>query len=571
MAGGERHNVTLTIQEWATAVRENPNIRTEVKKPGKLHELAVSDCIFDNSASGITHTEYLHLRTVWYHYNKNHIKNFAKLLKNDNKTGYRGFISPETDDLATRLMARQSDQLRHYLEEYHKRTQDSGYLHPSPSCGYFAMVRYWQVMTTTHTKGGGAGSSKIFKPQAGSSAVAAQASAAGRPKTPPGQQASSTPARQVAPTSASPPKFETPATKSHPAARGTASNRPSADEAYVNTALLLLLQAVTQNFHEELGSLHWVPPRMALHLKAPALNPNTQKFEEKVLLEARVDGYLCSVRDGELGVGLERPMAICEAKSSVRGPHQVATERQEAAEMAAWIRDRPGNEGLLQSSASGKKRRLMVSQDRDELYIIIGEYGRQYEAYIRNEPVKAGMTVANAKSAVANIRTSPAKDLGDTLGSPTFLNHVSTLNIATEIAGWGALGANAAAASAAAAAAAAAAAQATAGHNAGTDASGAGAPPAPPAQAPDLPSAGEFLIMHRFGPWKTDDGSNMEVLIRRLLALMLQLDGHKGQTAPQTATQTVTKTVTKTTTQTVAKTAPGTVSHTRPSSRGSAK
>jgi hypothetical protein len=356
MAGAERHNVALTVQEWATAVRENPNIRAEVKKPGKLHELAVSDCTFDNSASGITHTEYLHLRTVWYHYTKNHIDNFAKLLKNDNKTGYRGFISPEADDLATRLMEHKSDQLRAYLKEYDKKKQDSGYLHPSPSCGYFAMVRYWQVMTTTHTKNGRAGSSKIFKPQLGSSAVTAQASAPVRPKTPPGQQVLSTPARHVAPTSASPPKYETPATKSHPAARGTASNRPSADEAYVNTALLLLLQAVTQDFHKELGSLHWVPPRMALYLKAPALNPNTQQFEEKVLLEARVDGYLCSVRDGGLSDGLERLMAICEAKSSVRGAHQVATERQEAAEMAAWIRDRPGNEGLPQSSASGKKR-----------------------------------------------------------------------------------------------------------------------------------------------------------------------------------------------------------------------
>jgi hypothetical protein len=53
-------------------------------------------------------------------------------------------------------------------------------------------------------------------------------------------------------------------------------------------------------------------------------------------------------------------------------------------------------------------RRLMVSQDRDEFYIIIGEYGRQYEAYIRNEPVRVGMTTANAKSAVISQRTDRA-------------------------------------------------------------------------------------------------------------------------------------------------------------------
>ncbi|EAQ83358.1 predicted protein [Chaetomium globosum CBS 148.51] len=167
-----------------------------------------------------------------------------------------------------------------------------------------------------------------------------------RPQTPPDQQISE---------SGSLSKSGTPATKSYPVARGTAENLPSADEAYVNTALLLLLQAVTQDFRHQVNSLHWAPPRMALHLRVPALGEN-KKYAKMDLLEARVDGYLCSISDNGSDAGLDKPLAICEAKSAVRHSIKVATERQEAAEMAAWICRHSGNEGLLQSSASGRKR-----------------------------------------------------------------------------------------------------------------------------------------------------------------------------------------------------------------------
>jgi hypothetical protein len=338
--------VALTVAEWASAVRQNPEIRNDVKMPGRLRELAVSDCHFDNSASGITHNEYLHLRAVWYRYRGEHIDVFAKFLKNDDKTGYRGFISPASDERARRLMAHTSSYLKKYLEECHKKAGHVNYLHPSPDCGYFAMVRYWQVMATTHTKDIGTGTVKIIKPQAGATR--------GRPTTPPSQQTSNTAPGKISPDPHSPPKFETPPAKSYQPARGTAGNNPSADEAYVNTALLLLLQAVTHEFHDNLsGSLHWVPPRMAMHLSVPVLNRTTKKFEDELLLEARVDGYLC---DGENDAGLGRPMAICEAKSGVRSSSQVPTERQEAAEMAAWICDSAPDEGLLQRSASGRRR-----------------------------------------------------------------------------------------------------------------------------------------------------------------------------------------------------------------------
>ncbi|KAK4247136.1 hypothetical protein C7999DRAFT_14794 [Corynascus novoguineensis] len=493
MAAIERNEVALRVEKWATAVRENQDIRNQVKEPGKLAQLAVSDCDFDNSASGITHTEYLHLRTVWYRYMRNHIDSFAGLLKDDKETGYKGFISPQADALATQLMARKSTFLSQYLEECQRTAGDVGYLHPSFQCGYYANVRYWQVMVTAHTKGNDAGGSKIFKPTVRSGNT--------RPVTPQQQQQHDV---SVSPSqlsqSGSPLRFTTPAAKSHPPARGTSANSPSADEAYVNTALLLFLQAVTQDFHKHFPSLHWVPPRMAMHLKVPVENARTKKYEDSILLEARVDGYLC---DAALEGGLSRPIVICEAKSALRSSIQVATERQEAAEMAAWICHDRGGHGLLQSSASGRKRRLMISQTRDEIWIIVGEYGHAYEEYIRNAPRRAGMSSTNAPP----LRyTALASSFEETLGSPTFLDQLDKMKGAGDIQGWE----DPVVQTALAERSGRKQAERSQRHNR----TGGG---------PDLPKVDGFLVMHRFGPWKTHDPANMDVFVRRLLGLMIQL------------------------------------------------
>lgn len=265
------------------------------------------------------------------------------------------FVSPHNDQLARELVSKsnRSSYLTAYLNEGLRDVGAPSYLHPLPECGYFSMVRYWQVMATTHTKGSGTDGPKTDKSQA------EKEDARGRPTTPVEQQGSggpstvATPPRQILPPSNTPSDFRTPAAVSHPAAKGGADNPPSADESYVNVALLLLLQTISQGFHKHFSDLHWVPPRLALHLKVPVFNPATHTVDNKLLLEARVDGYLCR---GKAGPSWEKPMAICEAKSGTRRSIQISTERQEAAEMAAWICSHPLNEGLLQNSNSGKKR-----------------------------------------------------------------------------------------------------------------------------------------------------------------------------------------------------------------------
>ncbi|KAL2193605.1 hypothetical protein P885DRAFT_63801 [Corynascus similis CBS 632.67] len=64
--------------------------------------------------------------------------------------------------------------------------------------------------------------------------------------------------------------------------------------------------------------------------------------------------------------------------------------------MAGWICHDRGSDYLFQSSASRRKRGLIISQTRDEIWIIVGEDEHAYEEYIRNAPLRAGMSTTNA-------------------------------------------------------------------------------------------------------------------------------------------------------------------------------
>jgi hypothetical protein len=228
----------------------------------------------------------------------------------------------------------------------------------------------------------------------------------------------------------------------------------------------------------------------------------------------------------------------------------------------------------------------MISQNRNEIYIIIGEYGPQYQAYIRNAPWKAGMPGANAPP-LTHTHTEPAHCFRETLGSPTFLRQVVAGGLQKHIEGWhvrevsdaltqpsrdlspspgglgpspnppashgtapshdgGGVGKTSKTPPGVGSGTATSSISSTlpvrpapkkdqapsSGHTSAPSsghATGSGrvtrsaAAAAAAVHRPDLPSANGFLIMHRFGPWRTDDPANMEVFIRRLLALMLEL------------------------------------------------
>lgn len=162
-------------------------------------------------------------------------------------------------------------------------------------------------------------------------------------------------------------------------------------------------------------------------------------------------------------------------------------------------------------------RRLMVSQDRHEIYLIVGEYGAGYEQYIRpsrsavaratksqKKPGKSGSSSTRSSTQVhsrseTSFSAADRRDPRLLAGSPSYIKRVETKNIKV-VAG-------------------------PRGREAQPTRSLASRKSPRTDDKEWIPDAGDFLIMHEFGPFITTDPTHMEVLIRRLIAFMLQLRG----------------------------------------------
>ncbi|EAS28132.2 uncharacterized protein CIMG_09336 [Coccidioides immitis RS] len=136
------------------------------------------------------------------------------------------------------------------------------------------------------------------------------------------------------------------------------------DEQIVNTALIGLLNVLT--FSVPGIQAHWSLQRKAF------------KFGEgdTTLYEARTDGHLFT--------GAE-PLAskiIVEVK---RKPRAWIPEvsMQETAQMVAWIFTEPDEHQQFRIGPETVYRRFLISQDRDEIYLIVAEYDSEYIRYLR--------------------------------------------------------------------------------------------------------------------------------------------------------------------------------------------
>lgn len=214
------HGVVGTVGKWISEVHNNKSI----SKP--THQLAVSDCTRWGPGSTIEQTGYLHLRTVWYCY-KDLRTILPALITDDTKTDYKGFVTPQVHSLAESLVNRASSgqyALKYYLDEVNKPRASPSYLRPEPECGHFYFARLLQALTVIDVNEDLPLVSKVSTP-------------------------------------ATPPRKTAPAPKagdgSHSLAPGGAANPPSADEAYPNFALLILLQALCLQFGKSLPSMYW--------------------------------------------------------------------------------------------------------------------------------------------------------------------------------------------------------------------------------------------------------------------------------------------------------------------------
>ncbi|PWY81524.1 hypothetical protein BO94DRAFT_144889 [Aspergillus sclerotioniger CBS 115572] len=138
---------------------------------------------------------------------------------------------------------------------------------------------------------------------------------------------------------------------------------PVSDENLVNTYLLGLASLVTMS--SEGVQAHWSQQRKAYKVRSKGAK----------LYEARTDGHLF-LTEGK------QTKAIVEVKAMARD--DLPTVRmQETAEIAAWIHECPDE--ILKDTPKDKVfRRLLFSENRHEIYLIIAEYSANYVDQLTN-------------------------------------------------------------------------------------------------------------------------------------------------------------------------------------------
>ncbi|KAK2755879.1 hypothetical protein FQN54_005675 [Arachnomyces sp. PD_36] len=167
---------------------------------------------------------------------------------------------------------------------------------------------------------------------------------------------------------------------------------PLDDEQIVNTALILLLQGVCLRF-PRMKSSEWTLQRKAFDFMESEGAATTDQPEDKKgkgkakekdpprkLFQARTDGHLRIKLEKK-----SRSLAILEVKAKER--KTVNPFMQESAQMASWIRAEPDVKG---DSDDMTYRRVMISQNHREIYLIIATYDWKYVEYIRNGLNPAG-------------------------------------------------------------------------------------------------------------------------------------------------------------------------------------
>ncbi|OAA58206.1 hypothetical protein ISF_06745 [Cordyceps fumosorosea ARSEF 2679] len=511
-------SIPQSVEEWLALVQREEFIDSAVKSGQKLMHVAQTAY---ESGSNIRPSEFLHLRAFWDI--KSGLDLMDYLYRDNDKTEYRGYVSPANDVKAAELFSKMSRFWTRYLEAIRN---DLG-LATDIECGGWETVRFLQEMTCYHIK---PSQNTPFKGNVFKGGYSPADDDDGDGSAIHGLRAKfenmKLKTAQSDETKMGP--HGTPYVEPFHMAAKSDYNHPSKDEMYPNTALLFLLEEVRKEISAEVPLFNWILPRLGLHLLAS--KPNSRKNQNFIkgtkteLMQAQVDGYLCrrdedQDEDGQSSNFSEIPLAICEAKPFVRVQHAERTLRQETAEMACWIAQHGhSQEGLLQRSKSGRYRRLMVSHNRHEIYIIIGEYGDEYQRYIQGEISLRGTAPVERSpdfDAEANKRRAQ--------GSGSYNEQVKTLPEGRGRPTESRPGPRPAPA------------KPQTGNQVRShkrvDGAAANKPPPPTrmttrSQTPtgrNLPPADEFLIMHQFGPFITKDAAHMEHLVRRLIGFMLQL------------------------------------------------
>lgn len=249
--------VARSSTEWADLVMKSMGIdKDDPDKNKRLWGYEIKENVF-SSGSDLTLDDYLRLRVVWYTWTSlktlgNHMRDNDDPERDSEDTGrtktpYQGFVSHASDLVANKIYTsiKALPEWTAYLDDIRQGGVDGDGTRPSLECGILFMARYWQAMSMAQLKEtyGEHDVKELFRGKV-------RKSEAGmiKPHVHTGAlqiRPLSTPSKRIQP-HLSHQGFGTPLISNPGPSAGGKQNPATADETYVNTALLLLLQAVTR-------------------------------------------------------------------------------------------------------------------------------------------------------------------------------------------------------------------------------------------------------------------------------------------------------------------------------------
>ncbi|KAL3471549.1 hypothetical protein BJX99DRAFT_237140 [Aspergillus californicus] len=152
------------------------------------------------------------------------------------------------------------------------------------------------------------------------------------------------------------------------------------DECTVNSALFYFLVSLTVQFN--------LANRWTMHQLLLQAEFNSGSFY------VRTDGHLDDKATGEV-------VALVDVKTVVRSQSPKAIRSHEAAQMVAWLKNMPDRQGLLNQPG----RRLHVSQNRHEIFLIFSEYGDDYMDFLENDNIDP--TIEDSRAFLTMVEYGP--------------------------------------------------------------------------------------------------------------------------------------------------------------------
>ncbi|KAI0810311.1 hypothetical protein GGR55DRAFT_646127 [Xylaria sp. FL0064] len=168
------------------------------------------------------------------------------------------------------------------------------------------------------------------------------------------------------------------------------------DEQIVNTALIEYLNALA--IHHPQLEADWTLHRLPLVARNIRTGAKTY--------EARIDGYLRRRRDNA-------PLVILEVKPHRRLAKEAEIRMQEGAQMAAWISQYPPRNLEDMRQKNYRERRLLISQDRDDIYLTFAEFDASYVDYIRHRSNTTSFLTMNEYGPFSVGNKDSMKELGE--------------------------------------------------------------------------------------------------------------------------------------------------------------